>query len=225
MGLDDFDSGEAGDESGNTANSGLEVSEKFKESVKKASAKSQKIQKDEKKAKKYDLLLAHFLVKIILEKKYDDIVSLLFPCRDRGYPSNFLIGIFSLIYEDISKAIRDISGKSHIKFEYKNNIEKDFDDNDMPKELRDRINHWVEDMMDVVAMESSDILTKRLIDLLDNYDEDLHKFISEVFVYFFKSLNINISEGKSYNYVDFIISELKKSYRSVYFSVEIEGEE
>lgn len=224
MWLDDFDSGETSDESWNSASSSLEVSEKFKESVKKASAKSQKIQKDEKKAKKYDLLLAHFLVKIILEKKYDDMVSLLFPCRDRWYPSNFLIGVFSLVYEDISKAIRDISGKSHIKFTYNNEIEKEFDDSDMPKELRDRINHWVEDMMDVVAMESSDILTKRLIELLDNYDEDLHNFIAQVFTYFFKSLHINISEWKAYNYVDFIISELKKSYRSVYFSNVVEEE-
>lgn len=225
MWLDDFDSGETGDESWNTANSSLEVSEKFKESVKRAGAKSQKIQKDEKKAKKYDLLLAHFLVKIILEKKYDDMVALLFPCRDKGYPSNFLIGIFSLVYEDISKAIRDISGKSHIKFTYANEVEKEFDDNDMPKELRDRINHWVEDMMDVVAMESSDILTKRLIELLDNYDEDLHNFIAQVFTYFFKSLQINISDWKAYNYVDFIISELKKSYRSVYFENVVEEEE
>gem|GEM_PF-6729289 len=98
------------------------------------------------------------------------------------------------MYEDISKAIRDISGKSHIKFDFKSELVKDFDDSDMPKELRDRINHWVEDMMDVVAMESSAILTKRLIDLLDNYDESLHNFIKEVFVYFFKSVNINISE-------------------------------
>lgn len=224
MWLDDFDSGETGDESWNTANSSLEVSEKFKESVKRAGAKSQKIQKDEKKAKKYDLLLAHFLVKIILEKKYDDMVSLLFPCRDRGYPSNFLIGVFSLVYEDISKAIRDISGKSHIKFTYANEVKKEFDDNDMPKELRERINHWVEDMMDVVAMESSDILTKRLIELLDNYDEDLHNFIAQVFTYFFKSLQINISDWKAYNYVDFIISELKKSYRSVYFENVVEEE-
>lgn len=225
MWLDDFDSGEIGDESGNTASNSLEVSEKFKEGVKKSWAKTQKIQKDEKKAKKYDLLLAHFLVKIILEIKFDDLVSLLFSCRDKGYPSNFLIWIFSLVYVDISKAIRDISGKSHIKFAYKNETEKDFDDSDMPKELRDRINHWVEDMMDVVAMESSDILTKRLIELLDSYDEDLHKFMAEVFTYFFKSLNINISEWKASNYVDFIVGELRKSYRSVYFASVVEVEE
>jgi hypothetical protein len=40
-------------------------------------------QKDEKKAKKYDMLLAGFLVKIIIDKQYDFILSPLFSCLDK----------------------------------------------------------------------------------------------------------------------------------------------
>lgn len=225
MWLDDFDSGESSDESGNTGTNNLEVSEKFKEWVKKASARTQKVQKDEKKAKKYDFLLASFLVKIILSKKYDDVVTYLFPCMDRWYPSNFLLGIFSLVYDDISKKIREVSGKSEFDFTYKSDVEKDFDDNDIPKEVRDRINYWVEDMVDVVNLEPSEISNKKLVELLDNHDENLHNFLIQVFVFFFKSLGINIGEWKAYNYVDFILGELRKSYRSFYFSREVDREE
>jgi hypothetical protein len=40
-------------------------------------------QKDEKKAKKYDMLLAGFLVKIIIDKKYDFILNPLFSTLDK----------------------------------------------------------------------------------------------------------------------------------------------
>lgn len=61
MWLDDFDSSfESSDNSWNTASSSLEVSEKFKEWVKKAWARTQKIQKDEKKQKNTILCFLRF---------------------------------------------------------------------------------------------------------------------------------------------------------------------
>lgn len=222
MWMDEFDSFEDIDASWNTTSNWLEVSEKFRESVKKAASKTQKVQKDEKKARKYDFLLAHFLIKIILEKKFDDLVVLLFPCRDRWYPSNFLLWIFSLVYIDISNSIRETSKKKTIDFNYKNTEQSVFDDNNIPEEIRYRINHWVEDMVDVVNLDSSEIQCKRLVKLLDNIDDDLHEFIVKIFVYFFASLNIEISDLKAYNYIDFILLELKKSYRTSYFARDIE---
>jgi hypothetical protein len=46
--------------------------------VKKASAGIKRTQKDEKKAKKQDILLANFLVQLILDRKYDNILVNLF---------------------------------------------------------------------------------------------------------------------------------------------------
>ena len=68
------------------------LSEKFRESIKKWAAWTGRTQKDEKKAKKYDFLLSTFLVKILLDKKYDDLLENIFMLLDEWYPSNFILG-------------------------------------------------------------------------------------------------------------------------------------
>ncbi len=69
MSLDEFTPDIESSEGGwNSAEASKEVSEKFKEAV--------------KKAKKYDFLLANFLVKIIVDKKYDPILERLFKTMD-----------------------------------------------------------------------------------------------------------------------------------------------
>ena len=96
-----------------------EVSEKFKDSVKKGSAWIKRTQKDESKAKKHDLLLANFLVKIIINKKYDILSDDLFKSLNSGYPSNFILWILSLINMEISDKIRELSQKEKISFKKK----------------------------------------------------------------------------------------------------------
>lgn len=226
MWMEDFDSSyEASDNSWNTASSSLEVSEKFKEWVKKAWAKAKKIQKDEKKAKKYDFMLSSFLIKIILDKKYDDLLALLMACLDKWYPSNFLLWIFSLAYLDISKSIRKESNKKIFEFDFVSKEFLDFNDSVINDKIRNRINFWVEDMIDVVSLEWSETTTKKLLDLLEEEKKVVEDYFIWVFVFFFKSINITISEAKAFNYVDFISGELKKSYRNYYFSIKIEEEE
>lgn len=226
MWMEDFDSSyEASDNSWNTASNSMEVSEKFKEWVKKAWAKAKKIQKDEKKAKKYDFILSSFLIKIILDKKYDDLLALLMPCLDKGYPSNFLLWVFSIAYLDISKSIRKESWKKVFEFDYVSKEFVEFNDNVINDKIRTRINYWVEDMIDVVLLEGSEITTKKLLDLLDEEKKVIDDYFIWVFVFFFKSINITITETKAFNYVDFISGELKKSYRNYYFSIKVEEEE
>jgi len=67
MSLEEFTPSESPESWANSA----EVSEKLKEAIKRWTAGMKRTQKDEKKAKKYDMLLAGFLVKIIIDKKYD----------------------------------------------------------------------------------------------------------------------------------------------------------
>lgn len=222
MWMEDFDSYESADTWTNTVSSSMEVSEKFKEWVKKAWAKAKKVQKDEKKAKKYDNMLSSFLIKIILDKRYDDLLVLLMACLDKWYPSNFLLWVFSLVYIDISKKIRENSWKKIFDFKYSLSEPTEFNDSLINEKLRTRINLWVEDMIDAVTYEWSEIATKKLIGLLDNEKKVLDNYFVWVFIFFFNTCNITISESKAFNYTDFISGELQKSYRNYYFSIEVD---
>lgn len=222
--MEDFDSIDSTDTWSEKWASSLEISEKFKESIKKASAKSQKVKKDEKKAKKYDLLLSSFLVKIILNKKYDNLVLSLVSCFDRWYPSNFLLWAFSLVYIDISKYIRKSLDKSFHEFNYKSDEVIEFSEEVVNQDIRKRINIWVEDMISVVIQEWSVITTRKLLVLLDKDEKILNDYFIGIFIFFFKEVNIIISEKEAFNYISFILWELKKSYRKYYFSNSIDDE-
>lgn len=209
MSLEEFTSPESSEGWSNSS----EISEKYKEAAKKAWAGIKRTQKDEKKAKKYDFLLAKFLVEMILKKKYDNLLDELFSCLDAGYGTNFLLGILSLIYLPISHEIRRFSGQDEISFSYKIPWEAiNFNDHDLPKDIRERVNAWIEDMENVVWFEVSSIITKRTLGLI-LYDEKIRIFTSQVFSFFFTELNISITETKARNYSEFILWELEKSLK------------
>lgn len=170
-------------------------------------------------------MLSSFLIKIILDKKYDDLLALLIACLDKWYPSNFLLWVFSLVYIEISHKIRKTSNKKLFDFQYVSKEFLDFSDSVINDKIRNRINLWVEDMIDVVLVEGSEITTKKLIDLCDTEKKVLDNYFIWIFVFFFKSINITITEEKAFNYIDFISGELNKSYRNYYFSLKIEEEE
>jgi len=203
---------ESSEDGWNSAESAKASAEKFKETAKKAWAHVKKTRKDEKKAKKYDFLLAGFLVKIIVDKKYDFILDSLFPAIHAWYPSNFILWILSLINTEISNKIREISSKQQINFVYETEKEsREFDDNNIRPEIKDRINYWIEDIIDSVTIEYSSIQTDKLKTLLKSDNELLLKYTSKVFNFFLKEININITPEKSNNISKFILSEVKKS--------------
>jgi len=213
MGLEEFTPMESSEGWSNSS----EVSEKFKESVKRAGAGIKRTKKDEKKARKYDFMLAKFLVEIILKKKYDEILKGLFVCLDKWYATNFLMWVLSLVYLPISHAIRKETKKEMIQFSYTpKNPEEKFHDNSMDKVLRARINEWIEDMEDIISIEASSITSKRTLELLI-MDDTIQDFTSNIFTFFLKELGIIISKRKSESYSDFIISELKKTLESLSF--------
>jgi hypothetical protein len=190
-----------------------EISEKYKAAAKKAGAGIKRTQKDEKKAKKYDFLLAKFLVEMILKKKYDTLLDRLFSCLDAGYGTNFLLWILSLIYLPISSEIRKASGVEPIEFHYiPSNESLRFDDHDLDPKIRNRVNSWIADMEAVVTLEVSSIITKRTLGLI-LYDEKVRAFTADVFAFFFSEINIDISESKVRNYSEFILWELEKSLK------------
>lgn len=188
-----------------------ESSEKYKESTKKAWAKVAKVGKDEKKAKKYDFLLAWFLVKIIVDKKYDSILDNLFASIHLWYASNFVLWILSLINIEISHEIRSTSNKKDIDFEYEIQEEtSEFDDSNINSKIKKRINYWIEDIIDSVTIEYSSLQTERIKELIKVDDIVLLSYTSKIFTFFLNEININISQEQSDNISQFIISEISK---------------
>jgi len=199
----------------NSAEASKEVSEKFKESVKKATAWIWRTQKDEKKAKKYDLLLANFLVKIIVDKRYDIVLESLFRTMDYWYTSNFVLWIISLINTDVSNKIRETSNKEKIIFNYKSATNIEFNDNDIPEEVKNRINFWIEDIIDSLIIDYSNIQIKRIHELLENDSKIINYYTANIFSFFLKEINIKIDNKKALNISDFIISEVNKSIKNI----------
>lgn len=209
MSLEDF----SPVESAESWSSSAEISEKYKEAAKKAGAWIKRTKKDEKKAKKYDFLLAKFLVEMILKKKYDTLLDELFLCLDAGYGTNFLLGVLSLVYLPISHEIRKFSKNDVIEFHYEISGEtENFDDHDLPEAVRLRVNEWIEDMESVCQMEVSALLTQRTLSLI-LYDEKIRIFTAKTFSFFFSELNISISDAKARGYSDFILWELEKTLK------------
>lgn len=211
MSLEDYTPDiESSDSWWNSTESSRESQEKFREQQKKAWAKIARSQKDEKKAKKYDFLLAGFLVRIIVDKKYDFLLDSLFPCIHKWYPSNFILWILSFINIDISNKIREVTNKKEIIFDYKIKNEKiEFDDNNIDTVIRNRINNWVEDITDSITLEYSETQIKKLKILIETDKELLIVYTSRIFSFFLKELNINISEKKAFNIAEFILNEAK----------------
>lgn len=210
MGLDDYtpDLDSGADWGWQTAETQQEkVSEKFKESVKRGSAGIKRTKKDEKKARSKDFLLANFLVKIILDTRYNPIMDSMFAAMDKGYPSNIILGIVSLVHIDVSHAIREISWKPCITFEYENDQQLMFDDTHIDEAIKTRMNQWVEDMIDVVTHDYSSLLTQKIQEQWRR-DDTLLEFGSQVFRFFLEQNNISIQEQKSYSIADFILGEV-----------------
>ncbi len=209
MSLDEFIPNiESSESSWNSSEVSKEISEKYKESSKKSSAWIKRTQKDEKKAKKYDFLLANLLVAIIVDKKYDTILERLFKTMDYWYTSNFVVWIMSIINIDVSNKIRELSNKEKVNFNYKSEENIKFSDNNLSEEVKIRINQWIEDIIDSLTIEYSNIQTKKIIELLKNDKEVINQYIALIFIFFLKDINISISKNEALNISDFIISEV-----------------
>ena len=192
-----------------------EISEKYKESVKKSSTGIKKTQRDEKKAKKYDFMLAKFLVELILKSKYDTLLEKLFSALDMWYGTNFLLGVLSLVYAPISHDIRKTSWLPKIHFDFTIPDEpQNFHPEHIPEQIRNRINNWIDDMHSVVRLEASSIITERSLWLII-YDTTIRDFTRDTLMFFFWELNYIISSSTAESYTDFILKELEKTFKEI----------
>lgn len=184
-----------------------QVSEIYKEETKKSSSWIQRTRKDEKKAKKQDVLLANFLVRILLDKKYDIVLEVLFKAMDSWVPSNLILWILSLIYIEISNHLRDTLGKERVKYDFYSENTLKFSDNDIPDEIKNRVNSWVDDIIDIVTLNPSTIYTNKIINSV-KHSKELYTFWADVFIYFLAESNVYISKEKALDYIEFILKKL-----------------
>ncbi len=215
MWLEDFTPSESQEGS----KSSREAAEKYRQSVKKRASWLKKISKDEKKARKHDLLLLEFLTEIIRNKKYDIILNDLFKALDSSKTSNFIIWILSLIYLPISNKIRTLNNLENISFDKKPYSEEFvFDDNNLDLEFKNRINLWIEDIIYILKYDYSSVQIKSLLESIKKEDidyENIIKFVSKIFQFFFKEFNIYISEEKAYSYSSFIVKEIYNKIKDI----------
>lgn len=209
MGLNDFSSDiDWQDEAGISMwNISEQISEIYKEEVKKWQAQAKKSRKDEKKAKQQDMLLAKFLVKILIDKRYDSLFPSLFKSFDIGIPSNLILWILSLVYIEISNELRITTEKKLIQFNYYSEETISFTWNNLPQEVKDRINYWVEDILAVIQLNPSKIYTKRIIASIKK-SEELKIFTISVFKYFLSEINIYMPEKVLLEYSSFILNKV-----------------
>lgn len=207
MWLDDFIPSESPESWAKSA----EISEKIKEWIKKWAAWVKRVKKDEKKAQKYDRILAWALAEIIKDEKYDFLLNSLFDSLSSWFNSSFLLWIISLIKIELSNHIRDVTWKQKVDFSYVKTYEFiDFDDDNLDASIKNRINNWIEDVITIVWFEYSSLQIQRLLDVCNDKNSliIINEFTSKVFLFFFYEMNIKISEKKSLNYSDFILSQI-----------------
>jgi hypothetical protein len=154
----------------------------------------QRTQKDEKKAKRDDALLARILEYFLKDEQYSAIIDASLPIIDKGFSSNLIIGIISLVFTPATRIIREyfthpsqqkelvlLAGEDRFSvtankglfvgpaFDESLRLPEaiEFDDHAIPVTIRERINLWVEDMGIVITSDPSTILTKRTLQFLE----------------------------------------------------------
>ena len=116
---------------------------------------------------------------------------------------------------EVSNKIREISWKEQIIFDFRLEEIWEFDDNNMRKPIKDRINLWIEDMIDATTIDFSSIQNKRNIELLDKDWKVIIIFTAQIISFFSNEANISIKKDKAISISKFIISEVKSAMKSL----------
>jgi hypothetical protein len=107
------------------------------------------------------------------------------------------LGILSLINAEISNRIRAFAGKTGIKFTYKSKEILQFNNSKLPKEVKNRINYWVEDIIDSTTIDYSEVQIKKIFNLLRQDDQLIIEYINKILTFFLNDINILISKNEA----------------------------
>ena len=219
--LDDLDSGEVSAQTRETS----EQQKEKKDSYKKWLAWIKRTQKDEKKAQKDNDFLFKIVSKILENEKYDILLPFIVELLEIWTPSNFILWGLSLVYVPAVEIIRNNysnpllplgegSGVRDNKliFDYQKTSELiEFNEENLDKILRNRINEWIEDIYRVVSNDPSTIISHRFLSLTSEKEKiKFINFLSALLTFFFYDLNIVIQKNTAFNYSEFILGEIRK---------------
>lgn len=217
--LDDLDSGEVSAQTRETS----EQQKEKKDSYKKWLAWIQRTQKDEKKAQKDNDFLFKIVSKILENEKYDILLPFIVELLEIGTPSNFILWGLSLVYEGAVEIIRNnysskewilpsVETNNKLIFDYQKTSELiEFNEENLDKILRNRINEWIEDIYRVVSNDPSTIISHRFLSLTSEKEKiKFINFLSALLTFFFYDLNIVIQKNTAFNYSEFILWEIRK---------------
>ncbi|MDR2641126.1 MAG: hypothetical protein LBC61_07785 [Candidatus Peribacteria bacterium] len=68
----------------------------------------------------------------------------------------------------------------------------------MPKEIKDRINYWIEDIIDSTTINYSELQIKRISRFLMNDEKVIVEYINKILVFFLKEANILIKKSEAF---------------------------
>ncbi len=165
-------------ESGSGVEQSAEQREAQKEAFQEAQKKLAASQKKEKRAKKRDVSLAQILLFFIQNADTPDkqrlLVTLVTMVRD-DVPVEWILAILSLNYPALQQVIHDLESESAVaqyspaelilerSVTQRSYTLADFDEHNLPDEVKSDINAWVKVLMSAAGINTSALLEKSLI--------------------------------------------------------------
>jgi len=86
----------------------------------------------------------------------------------------------------------------------------------LDEEIKNRINLWIEDIIDIVSIEYSSLQIQHMLEIYVKKDEMyIQNFSKKVFIFFFQELNIHISDKKALSYIEFILEQIFTKMKTI----------
>lgn len=176
-----------------------EVSEKQRESYKKAQVQLQRAQKDEKKAKQDNDELFQILSRFIKNPYYEELVPHMTELLHISTPSRAIIALIALVYPDAALSLSESVGKRESIHLLQNiHIYRDvweFRETDLDPSIREWMSFWIHALDAYIGDQRASVLMqKKLSHLLEEQSNIFEASIGKIVGFFFKSRNIHISE-------------------------------
>jgi hypothetical protein len=215
MGLEQDDDIESSSLSGSKEKWGESPAEKARS--KKAVQYLQRAQKDEKKAKTDNDDLFLILSRFLRNPLYDDIFAPIIHLLEISYPSRVILALIAFIYPEatllVSEKLERPSMMQALKSLTRNDHYTPFDEKSLDPSIRKWMNIWITSWYEFILHGDGSLIMKQKLHTLlfsSSGRERILQAVIAVFIFFFQTRNINISESTARRYGDFIISELSK---------------
>lgn len=200
-----------------------EMSEKQKESYKKAQAQIQRAQKDEKKAKWDNDELFHILTRFIQNPYYETLIPQVTRLLSISLPSRPIIGMLALIYPDAAHHVfHMIAEWERIHLMQALHRYEDpwtFHERDLHATLREWMSTWIDSFDRYMTIDGSSlIMQKKFLLMIESSEAAILRAIDGFVSFFFQSRNILISSSTTEAYSWFILKNIRTTLQKSLFA-------